>query len=85
MKVIANKCFGGFSINDRTSMKLGIGNYDADKLRTNDELIRMIENGENVNGLSADLEIIEVPDGVEWEVEDYDGLEHIVEKHRVFG
>jgi hypothetical protein len=28
--------------------------------------------------------VIEIPDDVEWEVEEYDGLEWVAEKHRTW-
>jgi len=30
------------------------------------------------------LRIIEIPDGVEWQIEEYDGDEWIAEKHRTW-
>ena len=35
-------------------------------------------------GFAANLKIVEVPDDVNWEVVQYDGLEHIAEKHRTW-
>jgi len=32
----------------------------------------------------ASLKVVEIPDGVEWEVNDYDGMEHIAEVHRIW-
>ena len=33
----------------------------------------------------ATLVIIEIPDGVEWEIEEYDGMEWVAEKHSTWG
>lgn len=33
-------------------------------------------------GMCADLKIVTVPDGVEWEITEYDGLEKVEEVHR---
>jgi len=38
--------------------------------------------GEKASGDLAALKVVEIPDGVEWEIEEYDGNEHIAEKHR---
>lgn len=49
-------------------------------------LIRVVEElGEAANGPHAELKVVEVPDGVEFEVEEYDGREWIAETHRTWG
>jgi hypothetical protein len=51
--------------------------------RTDKTLIQVIEElGEKANGKHAHLKIVEIPDGIEYEIEDYDGVETIHEKHR---
>jgi hypothetical protein len=30
------------------------------------------------------LRIVEIPDGVEWHISEYDGIEHIAENHRTW-
>ncbi len=30
------------------------------------------------------MQIVEIPDDVDWEVMEYDGMEHIAEKHRTW-
>ncbi len=48
-------------------------------------LIRCIEElGPLANGSYANLKIVEIPDDVEWDIKEYDGLEHIAEKHRTW-
>jgi len=48
-------------------------------------LIQIVEElGEKANGMCANLNIIEIPDDVEWEISEYDGFEHIAEKHRTW-
>jgi len=55
-----------------------------DKLiRGNTDLIAVIKKlGDKANGQCAKLEIIEVPADVEWEIDEYDGMESIEECHR---
>ena len=43
------------------------------------------ELGEKANGMCAQLEIITIPYGIEYEVEEYDGMEWVAEKHRTWG
>ena len=51
--------------------------------RTDTNLIRVVEElGEKANGQCAELEIIEIPDGVDYEIDEYDGVESIHERHR---
>lgn len=53
--------------------------------RDDSDLIAVIEQlGESANGRSACLKIVEIPDDVQWRIEDYDGLEHIAEIHRTW-
>ena len=48
-------------------------------------LIRVVkELGEKSWGKCAQLAIVAIPDDVEWEIEEYDGWEHVAEKHRVW-
>ncbi|MGH9877428.1 MAG: hypothetical protein ACRD5H_07300 [Nitrososphaerales archaeon] len=47
------------------------------------QLIRVVEEmGSAVNTKYAELKIVEIPDGIEWEIDEYDGVEAIHEKHR---
>lgn len=48
-------------------------------------IIRVVEEmGEAASGECAKLKVVEVPEGVEFEISDYDGMEHIAEKHRTW-
>lgn len=53
--------------------------------RNDPRLVKIVEKlGEEANGRFAKLKVIEIPDGVEWEIEEYDGYEHVAEKHRTW-
>lgn len=39
---------------------------------------------ENYNGPRASIEIIEIPNNIEWEIEEHDGNEWVSEKHRIW-
>ena len=49
-------------------------------------LIETVETlGEAANGDCAALKVVEIPDDVDWEIDEYDGNEHVAEKHRTWG
>ena len=51
--------------------------------RADPDLIAVIEQlGTEADGFCSKLRIIDIPDDVEWEIEDYDGYESIHEVHR---
>jgi len=59
--------------------------YDKDIPRDDKILVKVVEKlEEKANGMYASLEVVEIPDGVEWEIEEYDGSEWIAEKHRTW-
>lgn len=58
---------------------------DSPELRTNPDLIECIEAlGEKASGGCAKLVIVEVPDDVEFQIDEYDGWETIREIHRTW-
>jgi hypothetical protein len=60
--------------------------YDHDIKRDDPILIRVVEElGAEANGLCAELKVVEIPDGVRWEISEYDGREHIAEQHQTWG
>jgi len=51
--------------------------------RNDEKLVQVVEElGSDANGCCANLEIVEIPDDVEWVISDCDGFETIEEKHR---
>lgn len=51
--------------------------------RTDPDLIAVIEQfGDKASSSLGRVYIVEVPDDVEWTIEDYDGVEWVAEKHR---
>ena len=135
MKVVVNKCFGGYGLSDQAYeelIKMGVlvkehiaqvinPNTDRyDKISNNEgeiifdrtlskdifadikfmgrywdtwtndsrddsRLVQIVEKlGLEASGRFAQLEVVEIPDGVEWEIDEYDGFERIAEKHRTW-
>lgn len=53
--------------------------------RSHPLLIRVVEElGAEANGSYAELKVVEIPDNVEYEIAEYDGQEHIAERHRTW-
>lgn len=51
--------------------------------RDDPKLVKIVEKmGDKANGTFAKLKIVEIPDGVEWQISEYDGIETIEETHR---
>lgn len=139
MKIVINKCFGGFGLSDKaedlyaekSQMKLyrykqtkykhkdgealyeRVGNNDRSMFtstytkdhgdnfskhpedgsywysgglkRTDSILIEVIETlGEEANGDCASLKVVDIPDNIDYEIDDYDGMESISETHKTW-
>jgi len=57
----------------------------SDIERNSSILIQVIEELKaEANGSCADLKIVEIPDDVDWAIEEYDGLEWVAEAHRTW-
>ena len=114
MKIVINKCFGGFGLSQEAVLlygkKKGIniikdkkksnslashyyideiknGNYFSDRdIKRNDPALVEVVNelGEKADGAYSELKIVDIPDDVEWIIEEYDGKEWIAEDHRTW-
>ena len=98
MKVVINTCYGGFGVSrealhrlrelgEETALKENYMRFHesyCDEIpRDSSLLIQVIgELCDAANGSLARLTVVDIPDGIEWEIEDYDGWEKVVEKHR---
>lgn len=68
--------------NERSN-KHSIDSREADRKDPN--LVRVVEElGAAANGAHAKLRIVEIPDDVEFEIDEYDGNEHVAEVHRTW-
>ena len=88
MKIVVNTCYGGFSLSqeakDFLMEKYGAKYNEVD--RNDPRLVDCVETlgGSVAGGRFAVLGIIEIPDDVEWEIDEYDGVEWVAEKHRTW-
>lgn len=59
--------------------------YDRNIPRDDPDLVAVVEElGERANDQFADLKVVEIPDDVEWQIQEYDGLERVAEVHRTW-
>lgn len=48
-------------------------------------VVRVVEElGEAANGPCAELEVVEIPDDIDWHIDEYDGQETVHENHRTW-
>lgn len=82
MKIVINKCFGGFGLSEKAKEILGIDNsFDEYQIDRNDpKLIEVVETlGDEANGHYARLRIVNIPDdATDWELDEYDGAEKVL-------
>ncbi len=53
--------------------------------RDDPALVQLVEEmGAAANGWCTDLEVVEIPDSVEFTIEEYDGIEWVAEAHRTW-
>ena len=86
IKVVINDCFGGYGLSREAYEFLGMPwdnyGYAYEDDRTNPKLIECVETlGERASGRCASLTVVEIPDNVDWYIDDYDGSESIEEVH----
>jgi len=93
MKVVINTKYGGFGLSEEAEevyrTKSGIVDDESfwgRNIPRNDPiLIEIVETmGEASFGHFAKLRVVDIPDDVEWQIEEYDGSEWVAEKHRTW-
>lgn len=83
-KVVINRCYGGFGLSDLARERLGIEKY-RELPRDDPRLVAVVEElGDAADGRHASLAVVEIPDDVEWTIEEYDGIEWVAEAHRTW-
>jgi hypothetical protein len=89
-EIVVNRCYGGFGLSEEAKQRyeeLTGGTFELknELIRDDPVLVRVVkELGKNANTDYSELEVIEIPDDVQWEIGEYDGLEWVAEKHRVW-
>ena len=92
MKIVINKCYGGFGLS-KEAEKLYVqkknisGPLRGDILRNDSVLVEVVETlGDKASGKYSELKVVEIPDDVKWYITNHhqgEG-ENIVEEHRTW-
>ena len=78
MKLVVNRCWGGFSVPDEVVEQLGLDSCYAHIERTNPVLVEWVEtHTDGKDGHNRELRIVEIPDGFHYLIDDYDGMETV--------
>jgi hypothetical protein len=91
-KVVINTCYGGFGLSEESledyKKRKNITDenfYHWDIPRDCPDLVAMVEEGgTDVDGIYSELKVVDVPDDVNWFIHEYDGMEHVAERHRTW-
>jgi hypothetical protein len=93
MKVVISACYGGFGLSDVEITRyfeikgtpIPDKFWDRDIPRDDPALVQIVQEIPREQGYRfADLKIVEIPDDVQWQIEEYDGKEWVAEKHRTW-
>ena len=98
MKIVINTDYGGFALSNtakRLFRKYSAEDADPDRTigrcfrepsdRSSAALVRVVEElGGGANDMFSKLKVVEVPDDVNWTIQDHDGAEWVAEVHRTW-
>ncbi len=63
-----------------------VDKHDYSETRACKHLVDVVETlGTEASGLLSKLSIVTIPDGIDWEIDEYDGMESVEELHRSWG
>lgn len=76
-----------FGFTDFYVNEISDDNYFSDRGldRSDADLVKVVETlGIAANGKYSSLKVVEIPEDANWYIEEFDGREHIAERHRVW-
>ena len=76
----SNRWLGGNEFRDENDEYLS--SYEL--ARDSKELVEAVEELMDEEGFCGDLRVVEIPDGVDYSIEEYDGKEWVAEAHRTW-
>lgn len=79
MKIVVNKCYGGYGFSDIVFAALGI-EHEYDVERTDIRLVKLVEaDPEAASERFSKLTVVEIPDeSTDYSVDEYDGFESVI-------
>lgn len=90
-QIVINACHGGFSLSETAELLYlelsgkPIAEYHWDVKRDDPMLVQVVLRlGDVANNQHSKLKVVEIPDDVEWNIHEYDGLEWVAEAHRIW-
>jgi hypothetical protein len=87
-EVVINRFYGGFALSDEAHQLYEVyasAPSTFEIKRDSEHLVRVVrELGNKASGDRSDLKVVQIPDDIEWTVEEYDGVEWVAEKHRTW-
>ena len=94
MKIVINVSYGGFGLSEKAvELYETLAGMPTDEHlkhtgflgRDDPILIQVVEQlGKLAEDALAELKIVEIPNGIEWQIEEYDGKEWVAECHRTW-
>lgn len=88
--IVINIDYGGFSLSEEACQILGVGSDETCSgrfiPRDDPRVIKMISaiGAKRAAGVHATLAVVRIPFDAKWQIENYDGKEHIAEIHRTW-
>lgn len=89
MKVVINSYYGGFGLSEEAKEWMAKKESSIPNIRTISRhdpiLVECVETlKEKANDTASRLKVVEIPDDVKYQIEEYSGWEHIAEVHRTW-
>ena len=90
-KIVINCEHGGFGLSQQALVRYAelsgqeFPSFRWDIRRDCPHLVQVVQElGSAANSPYAELKVVEIPNGVEWQIDEYDGNEWVAEAHRTW-
>ena len=90
-KIVINACHGGFGLSELAGTRyrelagVAASEFRWELKRDCPHLVQVVQElGTLADTPYSELKVVEIPDGVEWTICEYDGCEWVAEAHRTW-